>query len=108
MKMKKNLLILFTLVIIVGSLLEGCSKEVIPTTSTHSNISMATKLALGTLKLEGTSIAVTRDEASELLPLWQAYQSLSNSDTGSQLGVDALVNQNQGVVKSNKVVWVGY
>ena len=52
MKMKKNLLILFTLVIIVGSLLEGCSKEVIPTTSTHSNISMATKLALGTLKLE--------------------------------------------------------
>src|SRR4030042_7188635 len=106
MKMKKNLLILFTLVIIVGSLLEGCSKEVIPTTSTHSNISMATKLALGTLKLEGTSIAVTRDEASERLPLWQAYQSLSNSDTGSQLELDALVNQIQGVMTSEQVMAV--
>src|SRR4030042_3763377 len=108
MKMNTYYLILFTLVSIFASLLGGCSEEVTSTTYTNSSISTATKLALGTLKLEGTTIAVARDEASELLPLWQAYLSLSNSDTGSQLGVDALVNQNQGVVKSNKVVWVGY
>ena len=104
MKMKTNLLILFTLVSIVASLLVGCSEEVTSTTSTNSSISTATKLALGTLKLEGTTIAVARDEASELLPLWQAYLSLSNSDTVSQVELDALVNQIQGVMTAEQVM----
>jgi hypothetical protein len=106
MKRKTNYLILFTLVSIVASLLGGCSEEVTSTTSTNSSISTATKLALGTLKLEGTTIAVTSDEASELLPLWQAYQSLSNSDTGSQVESDALVNQIQAMMTAEQVMAV--
>ncbi|OGN89860.1 MAG: hypothetical protein A2Y88_11310 [Chloroflexi bacterium RBG_13_48_10] len=106
MKMNTNYLILFTLVSIFASLLGGCSEEVTSTTSTNSSISTATKLALGTLKLEGTTIAVTSDEASELLPLWQAYQSVSNSDTVSQVELDALVNQIQGVMTAEQVMAV--
>src|SRR4030042_6842982 len=106
MKMNTYYLILFTLVSIFASLLGGCSEEVTSTTSTNSSISTATKLALGTLKLEGTTIAVTSDEASELLPLWQAYQSVSYSDTVSQVELDALVNQIQGVMTAEQVMAV--
>ena len=35
----------------------------------------SSQLALGTLKLEGTAHAVTPEQASALLPLWQAVQS---------------------------------
>ena len=37
------------------------------------------KLAIGTLKMEGTPQAVTAKEATDLLPLWQAVKSLSAS-----------------------------
>jgi hypothetical protein len=47
----------------------------------------------GTLKLQDTSNAVTSLQASELLTLWEAYQSMSNSDTTSQVELDALEMQ---------------
>src|SRR5512147_1964522 len=51
--------------------------------------------AIGTFKLEGTAQAVTAKQAAELLPLWQVYESLSQSDTAAQAEVDALVEQIQ-------------
>ncbi|RME46744.1 MAG: hypothetical protein D6791_07490 [Chloroflexi bacterium] len=39
------------------------------------------ELALGSLKLEGTEQAIDQPQAQDLLPLWQAYQSLAASDT---------------------------
>ena len=53
----------------------------------------AKRQALGTLKLEGTDQVVTASQAGQLLTLWQAYQSLSNSDTSSQVELEALVKQ---------------
>jgi hypothetical protein len=42
------------------------------------------KLAVGTLKLEGTSLAVTAAQAKTLLPLWQQVQTLmANANTTS-------------------------
>ncbi|CAN5471061.1 hypothetical protein BH10CHL1_BH10CHL1_34650 [soil metagenome] len=38
-------------------------------------LSVTMQAALGTMKLEGTSNAVTADQAAKLLPLWQATQS---------------------------------
>jgi hypothetical protein len=72
--------------------LAGCSST-ISTVSANNSLTTVSKLALGTLELEGTANAVTSDQARELLPLWQAYQSLSNSDTASQVELDALVKQ---------------
>ncbi len=51
------------------------------------------KLAAGTLLLEGTSQAVTAEQAAELLPLWKAVKSLSTSTTTSAVEMQALYNQ---------------
>jgi hypothetical protein len=50
-------------------------------------------IAIGTLKLKGTEAEVTPEQAGDLLPLWQVYQSLATSDSAAQEEVDALVKQ---------------
>lgn len=56
-------------------------------------LDLSTKLALGTLKLENTDLAVTSDQAAELLPLWQVLNNTSGSDSTSQVEIDALIEQ---------------
>ncbi len=68
----------------------------------NQELSVATKLALGTLKLEGTDQAVTADQANTLLTLWQAYQALTNSDTTAQVELDAVVEQIQASMTSEQ------
>ena len=94
--MKTKFTIPVSLLTIFTLLLAGCSSVSAATVSVSNSLSGATKLALGTLKLEGTSQAVTAAQASELLTLWQGYKSLDNSDTSSQVELDALVKQIQG------------
>lgn len=53
----------------------------------------ATQLIVGTMKLDGMEQDVTAEQATQLLPLWQVYQSLSTSDTAAQEEVDSLVEQ---------------
>jgi hypothetical protein len=63
------------------------------TSAGSQSLSDAAELAAGTLKLDGTDQDITADQASELLTLWQAYQSLSATDTTAQVELDALVEQ---------------
>jgi hypothetical protein len=53
------------------------------------------KLMVGTFLLENTEDAVTSEQASELVVLWKAYRSLSNSDTTAAEEIKALINQIQ-------------
>ncbi len=54
------------------------------------------QLALGTIMLKDTPEAVTAAQAAELLPLWQALLSMTNStSTASAVEIDALVSQIQ-------------
>jgi hypothetical protein len=101
--MKTKLIMLCTFVLIAGILLTGCSDKVASAVSSSIDISTATWLALGTIKLEGTDQAVTVSQAHELLTLWQACQSISISDTTSQVELDALVEQIQGVMTSDQI-----
>ena len=48
---------------------------------------------LGLLKLEDTELAVDPAQAETLLPLWQAYRSLLNSDTTAPAELEALQAQ---------------
>lgn len=48
---------------------------------------------LGLLKLEDTELAVDPAQAATLLPLWQAYRSLLNSDTTAPAELEALQMQ---------------
>jgi outer membrane murein-binding lipoprotein Lpp len=81
--MKTKTYIFVITVLVASLLLAGCRGQAITTVAASSGLSAATKLAAGTLKLQDTSNAITSSQASELLTLWEAYQSMSNSDTTS-------------------------
>jgi hypothetical protein len=102
-KMKMKRIIVCSLVLIITTLMVGCSGEAVANVSTSNGLSKATKLALGTLKLEGSANAVSIPQATELLTLWEAYQSLSNSDTASPVELDALVEQIHGVMTVEQI-----
>lgn len=54
---------------------------------------ISAQLGFGTLLLEDTEYAVTPAQAAELLPLWKAARSLSDSDTVADTEMEALFNQ---------------
>ena len=70
-----------------------------------------TQLVLGSLKLDtgdsltgsGQNLSIDADEAGKLLPLWQAYQSLTNSDNTAEAELDALVSQIQDTMRPEQV-----
>lgn len=49
------------------------------TTEYENAASVELQLLLGTLKLEGTTLAITTEQAKILLPLWQAYSTLAQN-----------------------------
>ena len=67
------------------------------------NLTLEEKLAYGTLKLEGTSIAVTSQEASQLLPLWQRVQSLETQGNASASDLQAVYKQIESDMTSNQI-----
>lgn len=69
----------------------------------QATLPLAEKLAVGTLKLEKTSFALTPKQAADLLPLWQVYSSLITSDTAAQEEKDALAQQIQETMTSDQI-----
>ncbi len=61
------------------------------------------QLAIGTLQLENGDNAVDETLAAELLPLWQAVQSLANSETAADAEVTAVLNQIQDTMTPEQV-----
>ena len=88
-------------------LLAACGTTTNRTSTTQTantqELPLSTKLAIGTLKLEGTESAVTPAEAKDLLPLWQVYSSLITSDTAAQEEKDALAQQIQETMTADQV-----
>lgn len=72
-------------------------------TLTDGDLSAAAQLALGTVQLEDTDQAISETQAAELLPLWQAYQSLVDSDTTATVELDALVGQIQRAMTAAQI-----
>jgi hypothetical protein len=62
-----------------------------------------TQLALGTLQLEDTDLAIDETLAAELLPFWRAVQSLGNSDTAAEAEVQAVINQIQDTMAPEQI-----
>lgn len=56
---------------------------------------LSSALAIGTLKLEDSDLAVASDQAAELLPLWQVLNNLSASDTAAPEEITAITEQIQ-------------
>jgi hypothetical protein len=70
---------------------------------TNQPLPLVGQLLVGTFKLEGTANAVDAQEATQLLPLWQAYSQLLTSNTTAQAEVDALVSQIQDTMTPQQV-----
>jgi hypothetical protein len=112
--MKRKSVLLIGLIVFMGLIMAACSGSTNKAASTtissgstsskgSSGLSQVNMLMVGTLKLEGTDQAVSADEAAILLPLWQAYRSLSSSQTAAEAEVDALLNQIQSTMTTEQV-----
>lgn len=61
----------------------------------NNALPISAQLGFGTLMLEDTELAVTPTQAAELLPLWKAARSLSDSETISEAELEAIFKQIQ-------------
>ena len=115
MKLKKYLLCLLVPMLLIAA---GCSALQAGSTTTNktfaqsaqtpgasnmANQPIENKLAIGTLKLEGSPQAVTADQARTLLPLWKAVKSLSASSTASADEMAALYTQIQEAMTADQI-----
>jgi len=63
-------------------------------TSYTNALNARSLLLLGTVRLEeGNGPTLSKEQATKLIPLWQASKSLMASGTASQAEIDALTNQ---------------
>lgn len=85
--------------------LVACSKTSTSTGTTRSSAPLSTEMELlvGTFKLEGTDLAVSSDQAKQLLPLWQTLQSLATSNTAATEEINAVVDQVKSTMTSQQM-----
>lgn len=69
----------------------------------NPTLSTEEKLAAGTLKLEGTDLAVTADQAKQLLPLWQQIQTLSGDQNTTSDQLQKVYDQIKGAMTSDQL-----
>jgi hypothetical protein len=98
--MKKAVFALTILAIM--SVLVACSKTstTTGTSGTSTVLPMEAELLVGTFNLEDTDLAITADQAKQLLPLWQTLQSLSTSSTAATEEINAVVDQIKSIMTS--------
>lgn len=96
-KILTTILILFTL------MATACSTAKSTANTSTQTLSAETKLIIGTLKLEGTTQAVTAEQASQLLPLWQLRKELSTNSAAAPQEIEAVINQVQTTMTSEQM-----
>jgi len=99
--MKKKIIITILALLTFISVLAACAKT--SSTASSTALSEAENLMVGIIKLDGTAQVITADQATALLPLWQAYQALMNSTTASQDEKDALIKQISSTLTSEQL-----
>ena len=99
--MKKTIYIIVLLLTLIATACSGNRPDPANTASGPQGdfgageLPATTQLIIGTLKLEDTNQTVSTEQATELLPLWQTMQVLSESDTAAQQEIEALITQIQ-------------
>ncbi len=79
------------------------STPVGPINANYANaISPAQQLILGTMNLQG-NLAVSPDEATKLVPLWEAYQTLNTSNTAAPEELQATLVQVEQTMSPDQV-----
>ena len=68
-----------------------------------ATLSDVARLALGSVQLEETELSIDAAQAETLLPLWQAVQTLGQSETTAVAELDALASQIEGVMQPSQI-----
>jgi hypothetical protein len=68
---------------------------------------ISAQLGFGTLLLEDTDLAVSPSQAAQLLPLWKAARSLSESETVAEAELEAVFDQIQDAMTSEQLAAIG-
>jgi hypothetical protein len=95
---------LFSILVILAILLSACGAAGGSTNSFRTSggsprvLTPEAKLAIGTIKLDTTKLAVDSAEAGKLLPLWQLLNQLNASASAAPQEVTAVVNQIQSTM----------
>ena len=105
--MKKITLTIITILLLILTACSGTSSTPQANSGLQDELSgelpIASKLVIGSFKLEDTDLPITLEQAADLLPLWQVYQDLSSSDTAAQEEIDALIEQIQETMTSEQM-----
>jgi hypothetical protein len=88
---KKPLILLALLAIGVSACSSSARTQNGPPNS--GTLNPMSELAVGTIKLDGTQNAVTKEQAAQLLTMWQVYKQLIASSTAAQPEIDGLSAQ---------------
>jgi hypothetical protein len=102
-EMKKTLLFftLFTLLLVLAAC--GGASNSGDTASASTSLSLQDELLIGTFKLEDTSLAVSSDQVSQLIPLWETMQSLAASGTTATEEINAVITQIKSTMTSQQI-----
>ncbi len=109
---------IFVLLLTGALVLSACGAQNASTTSGASGfrnnsalrsrpLSPEAKLALGTIKLEGTPEAVDASQAAKLLPLWQLMAQLNGSSSTAPQEVTAVIDQIQTMMDPVQLKAIG-
>jgi hypothetical protein len=77
-----------------------------PPDGTLPKFPLSVQLAIGTLKLEGTTQEVTAEQAAKLLPLWQEAYSMSQSSENKSADLELIFTQIQAVMTSEQMATI--
>jgi len=67
---------------------------------------LQSKLLFGSFMLEDTDLAITSEQAGELLPLWQLTKTLVESDTAAQAEIDAVMDSIQDAMTDEQMSYI--
>jgi hypothetical protein len=106
--MKRAALFTLTTVAILALIAWGWSNSksnssTISSTTKTTSMSPILELAVGTLRLEGTSQAIDKELATQLLPYWQLLDELNASESTAPQEITAVVENIQGIMTEEQV-----
>ena len=101
--MKKWMAVSIVIGLVLALAACGSSQTATAPAATSNTLPLEGRLLVGTLKLESTSLAITADQAGQLLPLWETLQSLASSGTAASQEVDAVVSQIESTLSAQQL-----
>ena len=101
--MKKWMLVSLVIGIVLTLTACGTTQSSSASTTASTSLSPEEQLLVGTFKLESTTLAISTDQADQLLPLWETLHSMASSGTAASQEVDAVISQIESTMSAEQI-----